>query len=113
MHLVDGRAGEKPLLLFFRKNLLFALKILATGRFAKSGIQVLQMVGLELLHLHIADIRNDEVLDGSQIGLIGAGCPFVLVALLGKPLHQKLFDGDTLIGIRRTVLEYSFKNFTI
>ena len=65
MYLVDGRAGEKPLLLLFRKNLLFALKILAAGRFAKSSIQVLQMVGLKLLHLHIADVRNNEVLDRS------------------------------------------------
>ena len=46
------------------------------------------MVRLELLHLHIADIRNNEILDRSQIGLIGLRCPLVLVALLGKPLHQ-------------------------
>lgn len=111
MHLVDRRAGEKPLLLLFRKNLLFALKILATGRFAKSGIQVFQMVRLELLHLHIADIRNNEVLDSSQIGLIGAGCPFVLVALLGKPLHQKLFDGDGGRNQKSSVCQFMFNLF--
>ena len=61
--------------LLFRKHLLLALKILTAGRFAKSGIQVLQMVGLELLHLHIADVRNNEVLDRSQIGLIGSAVP--------------------------------------
>lgn len=52
------------------------------------------MVRLELLHLHIADVRDDKILDRSQIGLIGLRCPLVLVALFGKPLHQKLFDGD-------------------
>ena len=86
---MDCRTGEKPLLLFFRKHLFLAFKILTAGRFAKGSIQIFQMVGFELLHLHIADVRDDKILDGSQIGLIGAGCPFVLVALLGKPLHQK------------------------
>ena len=108
---MDGRAGEKPLLLFFRKHLLFALIILAAGRFAKGSIQIFQMVGVELLHLHIADIRNDEVLDRSQIGLIGAGGPFVLVALLGKPLHQKLLDGDGGRNQKRSVCQFMFDLF--
>ena len=69
------------------------------------------MVGLELLHLHIADVWNNEVLDGSQIGLIGAGCPFVLVALLGKPLHQKLFDGDGGRNQKRSVCQFMFDLF--
>ena len=111
VYLVDGRAGEKTLLLFFRERLLFALIILAAGRFAESGIQVFQMVRFELLHLHIADIRNNEVLDGSQIGLIGAGCPLVLVALLGKPLHQKLFDGDGGRNQKRSVCQFMFDLF--
>ena len=108
---MDGRAGEKPLLLFFRKHLLFALIILAAGHFAESGIQIFQMVGFELLHLHIADVRNNEVLDRSQIGLIGLRCPLVLVALFGKPLHQKLFDGDGGRNQKRSVCQFMFDLF--
>ena len=108
---MDGCSREKPLLLFFRKHLLFALIILAAGRFAESGIQVFQMVRLELLHLHIADVRNNEVLDGSQIGLIGAGGPLVLVALLGKPLHQKIFDSDGGRNQKRSVCKFVFDLF--
>ena len=108
---MDGCAGEKPLPLFFRKNLLFALIILAAGRFAEGRIQVFKMVGLELLHLHIADVRDDKILDGTQIGLIGAGCPFVLVALLGKPLHQKLLDGDGGRNQKRSVCKFVFDLF--
>ena len=108
---MDGCSREKPLLLFFRKHLLFALKILAARRFAEGRIQVFQMVGLELLHLHIADVRNNEVLDRSQIGLIGLRCPLVLVALLGKPLHQKLFDGDGGRNQKRSVYQFMFDLF--
>ena len=48
------------------------------------------MVGTQLLHLHLPDIRDDEVLDERQIGLVGLGCPLVLAALLGQPVHQEL-----------------------
>ena len=48
------------------------------------------MVGLELLHLHAADIRDNEVLDGGKVRFVGFGCPLVLVALLGQPIHEEL-----------------------
>ena len=48
------------------------------------------MIGLELLHLHAADIGDNEVLDGGKVGFVGLGCPLVLAALLGQPVHQEL-----------------------
>ena len=48
------------------------------------------MVGLELLHLHAANIGNDKVLDGGKVGFVGFGRPLVFAALLGQPIHQEL-----------------------
>ena len=48
------------------------------------------MVGLEFLHFHAANIGDNQILDGGKVGFVGFGCPFVLVALLGQPLHQEL-----------------------
>ena len=48
------------------------------------------MVGLELLHLHAADIGDNQVLDGGKVGFVGFGCPLVFAALFGQPIHQEL-----------------------
>ena len=48
------------------------------------------MVGLEFLHLHAADIGDNKVLDGGKVGFVGFGCPLVLAALLGQPIHEEL-----------------------
>ena len=48
------------------------------------------MVGLELLHLHAADIGDDQILDGGKVGFVGFRCPLVLTALLGQPIHEEL-----------------------
>ena len=61
VHLVDRRAGKEPLLLLFGQFLLLALDIRTAGRFAQGRIEVLHVVGLEFLHLHAADIGDDEV----------------------------------------------------
>ena len=61
MHLVDGGAGKKPLLLLFGQLLLLSLDIRTAGRFAQGRIEVLHVVRLEFLHLHAADIGDDEV----------------------------------------------------
>ena len=48
------------------------------------------MVGLELLHLHAADIGDNEILNGGKVGFVGFGCPLVLAALFRQPVHQEL-----------------------
>ena len=48
------------------------------------------MVGLKFLHLHAADIGDNQVLDGGKVGLVGFGGPLVLAALLGQPIHEEL-----------------------
>ena len=90
MHLMDGGAGKKPLFLLFGQFLLLALNIRTAGRFAQGRVKVLHVVGLEFLHLHAADIGDNEILNGGKIGFVGLGCPLVLAALLGQPVHQEL-----------------------
>ena len=87
---MDGRAGEGTPLLLLAQFLFFALDIRATGRFAQGRIKILHVIGSELLHLHITDIGDNQILDGGEIGFVGFGCPFVLAALFGQPIHQEL-----------------------
>ena len=70
------------MLLLFGQFLLFSLDIRAAGRFAQGRVEVLHVVGLELLHLHAADIGDNQVLDGGKVGFVGLGCPLVFAALL-------------------------------
>ena len=90
MNLVDGGAGKESLLLFFGQFLLFSLDIRAAGRFAQGRVEVFHVVGLELLHLHAANIGDNQILDGGKVGFVGFGRPLVLAALLGQPIHQEL-----------------------
>ena len=90
VHLMDCGAGKEPLLLLFGELLLLSLDIRTAGRFAQGRVEVFHVVGLELLHLHAADIGNDKVLDGGKVGFVGFRCPFVLAALLGQPIHEEL-----------------------
>ena len=90
MHLMDGGAGKEPLLLLFGQFLLLALDIRAAGRFAQGRVEIFHVVGLEFLHLHAADIGDNQVLDGGKVGFVGFGCPLVLAALLGQPIHEEL-----------------------
>ena len=90
MNLVDRRAGKEPLLLLFGQVLLLTLDIRTAGCFAQGRVEVFHVVGLELLHLHAADIRDNEVLDGGKVRFVGFGGPLVLVALLGQPIHEEL-----------------------
>ena len=64
VHLMDRRAGKESQLLLFGQFLLLSLDIRTAGRFAQDRVEVLHVVGLELLHLHAADIGDDQVLDG-------------------------------------------------
>ena len=87
---MDGGAGKEPLLLLFGQLLLLSLDIRAAGRFAQGRVEVLHVVGLELLHLHATDIGDNEILNGGKVGFVGFGCPLVLAALLGQPIHEEL-----------------------
>ena len=88
--LMEGGAGEGALLLLGREVSPLAAHILSAGGLAQGVVQGFDVVGSQLLHLHLPDIRDDEVLDERQIGLVGLGCPLVLAALLGQPVHQEL-----------------------
>jgi len=90
INLVDRRAGKEPLLLLFGQFLLLALDIRTAGRFAQSRVEVFHVIGLEFLHLHAADIGDNKVLDGGEVGFVGFGGPLVLAALLGQPIHEEL-----------------------
>ena len=90
VHLMDSRAGKKPLFLLFGQFLLLSLDIRTAGRFAQGRIEVFHVVGLEFLHLHAADIGDNKVLDGGKVGFVGLGCPLVFAALLGQPIHEEL-----------------------
>ena len=61
-----------------------------SGRFAQGRVEVLHVVGLELLHLHATDIGDNEILNGGKVGFVGFGCPLVLAALFRQPVHQEL-----------------------
>ena len=89
MHLMDRRAGKESLLLLFGQVLLLTLDIRTTGRFAQGRVEVFHVVGLELLHLHAADIGDNEILDGGKVGFVGFWGPLVLAALLGQPIHEE------------------------
>ena len=88
--LMEGSAGEGALLLLGREVSPLAAHILSARGLAQGVVQGFDVVGLQFLHLHLPDIRDDEVLDERQIGLVGFRCPLVLAALLGQPVHQKL-----------------------
>ena len=88
--LMEGSAGEGALLLLGREVSPLAAHILPAGGLAQGVVQGFDVVGPQLLHLHLPDRGDDEVLDEGQIGLVGLGCPLVLAALLGQPVHQKL-----------------------
>ena len=88
--LMEGSAGEGALLLLGREVSPLAAHILPAGGLAQGVVQGFDVVGPQLLHLHLPDIRDDEILDEGQIGLVGFRCPLVLAALLGQPVHQEL-----------------------
>ena len=84
---MEGSAGEGALLLLGREVSPLAAHILSARGLAQGVVQGFDVVGPQLLHLHLPDIGDDEVLDERQIGLVGFGCPLVLAALLGQPVH--------------------------
>ena len=55
---VDRGAGQQPLLLLFGQGLLYAVNILPTRGLSKGGIELLDVVSAQFLHLAIADMRR-------------------------------------------------------
>ena len=89
---VNGRAGQQPLLLVFRKLLLLAVNVLTAWGLAQGGVELLNVVGAEVLYLPISDIRHDEVLHHRHRLGVGLGRPLVFAGLNGDPLVQHLLD---------------------
>ena len=88
MHLMDGGAGKEPLLLLFRQFLLLSLDIRTAGRFAQGRVEVLHVVGLELLRLHAADTAGRHGTGGRSHGE------------LSRP-HRRIYAGTQDHGCHR------------
>lgn len=106
---VDGGAGQQPLLLLVGKLLLYAVHILPAGGLGKGCIELLNVVGSQLLHLAIADIGHDKVLH-HRYGLgVGLGRPFVFGGLDRDPFVQHLLHrhgvGDKECAVQQFFLD--------
>ena len=69
---VNRGAGQQPLLLLLGQVLLHTVHILPAGGLGKGGIELLNVVGAQLLYLPFPDIRHDKVLHhryGLGVGL--------------------------------------------
>ena len=66
--------------------------VLAAGGLAQGGVELLNVVGAEVLHLPLSDIRHDEVLHHRHRLGVGLGRPLVFAGLNGDPLVQHLLD---------------------
>ena len=87
---VDRGAGQQPLLLLLGQVLLDTLHILPTGGLGKGSIELLNVVGSQLLYLPLPDIRHDKVLHHRHRLGVGLGRPFVFGGLDRNPLVQHL-----------------------
>ena len=87
---VDRGAGQQPLLLLLGQVLLDTLHILPTGGLGKGSIELLNVVGAQLLYLPFPDIRHDKVLHHRHRLGVGLGRPFVFGGLDRDPLVQHL-----------------------
>ena len=68
------------------------MNVLAAGGLAQGGVELLNVVGAEVLHLPLSDIRHDEVLHHRHRLGVGLGRPLVFAGLNGDPLVQHLLD---------------------
>ena len=87
---VDRGAGQQPLLLLLGQVLLYTVHILPAGGLGKGGIELLNVVGAQLLYLLFPDIRHDKVLHHRYGLSVGLGGPLVLCGLDRDPLVQHL-----------------------
>ena len=87
---VNRGAGQQPLLLLLGQVLLHTVHILPAGGLGKGGIELLNVVGAQLLYLLFPDIRHDKVLHHRYGLSVGLGGPLVLCGLDRDPLVQHL-----------------------
>ena len=105
---VNGRAGQQPLLLVFRKLLLLAVNVLTAWGLAQRGVELLDVVGAEVLHLPLADIRHDEVLHHRHGLRVGLWRPLVLAGLNGNPLVEHLLHRHCIWHEECTIQQFLF-----
>ena len=106
---VDGGAGQQPLLLFVGQGLLYAVDVLPAGSLGKGSIELLNVVGAQLLHYPFPDIRHDKVLHHRHGLGVGLGGPLVLCGLDRDPFVQHLLHrhgvGDKECAVQQFFLD--------
>ena len=106
---VDGGAGQQPLLLFVGQGLLYAVDVLPAGSLGKGSIELLNVVGAQLLHFPFPDIRHDKVLHHRHGLGVGLGGPLVLCGLDRDPFVQHLLHrhgvGDEECAVQQFFLD--------
>ena len=103
---VDRGAGQQPLFLLLGQVLLHAVHILPAWGLGKGGIELLDVVGAQLLHLPFPDIRHDEILHHRHGLGVGLGRPFVLGGLDRDPLVQHLLHRHGVGDEERAVQQF-------
>ena len=103
---VDGGAGQQPFLLLISQGLLYAVDILPAGGLGKGGIELLDVVSAQFLHLAIADIGDDKVLHHRHGLGVGLGGPLVLGGLDRDPFVQHLLHRHGVGDEERAVQQF-------
>ena len=106
---VNRGAGQQPLLPLFGQGLLYAVDVLPAGSLGKGSIELLDVVGSQLLHFPLPDIRHDKVLHHRHGLGIGLGRPFMLGGLDWNPFVQHLLHrhgvGDKECAVQQFFLD--------
>ena len=105
---VNRGAGQQPLLLVFRKLLFLAVNVLAAWGLAQGGVELLDVVGAEVLHLPLADIWHDQVLHHRHGLRVGLWRPLVLAGLNGNPLVEHLLHRHCIRHEECTIQQFLF-----
>ena len=103
---VDRGAGQQPLLLLLGQVLLHTVHILPAGGLGKGGIELLNVVGAQLLHFPLPDIRHDKVLHHRHRLGVGLGGPLVLCGLDRDPFVQHLLHRHGVGDEERAVQQF-------